>query len=236
MSRPRTPESRPDQDARSAGRSAVHSLRSVRLAVVLTIVLMTVVALTIIGYLAGEVRERHVSSSRSLALSVGQTVDEMVGSIDATLLVSADEIAHQIAEERIRPAAITRFLERQQERFPFIHVLRATNAAGEAIYGQGVDPERRVSFAHRSYFRQLRDDPNLGLFIAEPLIGGISQRWSWLMARPIPQSRWLVRRCGLWRDIHRRYRRALRQTEVAAGECHFPARPRDAPCRPLHLR
>lgn len=179
MSRARTPESRP------AGRSAVRSLRAVRLAVAVTIVLMTVVALTIVGYLAGEVRERHVSSSRSLALSVGQTVDEMVGSIDATLLVSADEIAHQIAEARVRPAAITRFLGRQQERFPFIDLLRATTASGEAVYGKGVDPEQRASLAHRDYFKQLRDDPNLGLVIAEPLVGQISQRWIWLMARRI---------------------------------------------------
>ena len=185
MSQARTPESRPDRDARPAGRSAVRSLRSVRLAVAVSIVLMTVVALAIIGYLAGEVRERHVSSSRTLVLSVGQTVDEMVGSIDATLLVSADEIAHQIAEARVRPAAITRFLGRQQERFPFIDLLRATTDSGEAVFGKGVDPEQRASLAHRDYFKQLRDDPNLGLVIAEPLVGQISQRWIWLMARRI---------------------------------------------------
>ena len=150
-----------------------------------TIVLMIVIALAIVGYLKGEVRERHVSASRSLVLSVGQTVDEMVGSIDATLLVSADEIAHQIAEERVRPAAITRFLERQQERFLFIDILRATNASGEAIYGKGVDPEQRASLAQRDYFVRLRDDPNLGLVTAQPLIGHISQRWIWLMARRI---------------------------------------------------
>ncbi|WP_295449778.1 EAL domain-containing protein [uncultured Thiodictyon sp.] len=45
----------------------------------------------------------------------------------------------------------------------------------------------RVSLGQRDYFKRLRDDPALGMVIAEPLVGAISQRWMWLMARRIHQ-------------------------------------------------
>jgi two-component system sensor histidine kinase/response regulator len=161
------------------------SLRAVNFGVVATIALLIGIALLIIAYLDRVVYEQHAASLRSLSVSVGQSIDGLVGSIDTTLDISADEITHQIAEGPVRPSAINRYLERQQERFPFIDLLRATNAAGETIYGKGVDPAQRASLAQRDYFQRLRDESNAGMVIAEPLIGRISQRWIWLMARRI---------------------------------------------------
>ena len=66
-----------------------------------------------------------------------------------------------------RSAAINHFLIRQQERFPHIDLLRATNPEGEAIWGKGVDPAQRASLAQRDYYKRLRDDPALGMVIAE---------------------------------------------------------------------
>jgi PAS domain S-box-containing protein len=81
--------------------------------------------------------------------------------------------------------AINSFLTLQQQRFPDIDILRATNDSGEALYGKGVVPSQRASLAQRDYYRRLRDDPNLGMVISEPIIGKISQKWIWLMARRI---------------------------------------------------
>jgi PAS domain S-box-containing protein len=81
--------------------------------------------------------------------------------------------------------AINSFLTLQQQRFPDIDILRATNDSGETLYGKGVVPSQRASLAQRDYYRRLRDDPNLGMVISEPIIGKISQKWIWLMARRI---------------------------------------------------
>jgi PAS domain S-box-containing protein len=151
----------------------------------LTALLAVIAASAVIVHLRQEAVGRHVDITRNLVRSVGQTVEGMVESIDYALQVSADEIAHQIAGGRPDAAAITRFMTRQQERFAHIDLLRATNAQGEAIYGQGVDPAQRASLAQRDYYRKLRDDPRAGLVISEPIIGKISQRWIWLMARRI---------------------------------------------------
>lgn len=179
-----TPSRIPETSSGGTGRDG-GSLRAVHYGVGGAIVLLIVIALLVIGYLDTVVHERHAASLRSLSVSVGQSIDGLVGSIDTTLEVSADEISHQIDEGHVRPSAINLYLERQQERFPFIDLLRATNAAGETIYGKGVDPAQRASLAQRDYFRRLRDEPGAGIVIAEPLIGRISQRWIWLMARRI---------------------------------------------------
>ena len=140
-------------------------------------------AAVLVNYLRQQAERQHTENVRHLAQSVEQTLDGLVGTIDYVLQVSADEIEHHTASHGADAAGINRLLARQQERFPHIDLLRATNAQGEAIWGRGVDPAQRASLAQRDYFKRLRDDPRLGMVIAEPIIGRISQRWIWLMAR-----------------------------------------------------
>lgn len=143
------------------------------------------VAAATIGYLHREAVRDQSLATENLARSVKQTVDAMVENIDYVLQVSSDEIERQIATENPDPVAITRYLTRQQQRFPHIDLLRAPNAQGEAVYGEGVDPAQRASPAQRTYYQRLRNDPSLGMVIAEPIVGRISQKWIWLMARRV---------------------------------------------------
>ena len=161
--------------------------RLLRVAAVVLLVSLALVGAVVVGHLREEARSRAEHTTRHLAQSIEQTLDSMIGTIDHTLMVSADEIGRQIATGRPDAEAITRYLTLQQSRFDHIDLLRATNAEGEAIYGKGVDPAQRASLAQRDYFRQLRDNPNAGLVISEPIIGKISQKWIWLMARRISQ-------------------------------------------------
>ncbi len=143
---------------------------------------VVIVALLTLWNLRNETQARVELTTRNLAKSVEQTVQSTVDAINYALQVSADEINHRIAEGNPDKEAISLFLARQQDRFPNIDLLRATNAQGEAIYGVGV-PTPPASLAQRDYYKRLRDDPTLGMVIAEPIIGKISQKWIWLMAR-----------------------------------------------------
>ena len=146
---------------------------------------VALLVLVAVSYLRDQARREHTDNVKDLAQSVFLRLDAWVGTIDYVLQVSADEIEHQAAGHATDAEAITRFLSRQQERFPHIDLLRATNPQGEAIWGRGVDPAQRASLAQRDYFKRLRDNPKLGLVIAEPIVGRISQQWIWLMARRI---------------------------------------------------
>ena len=122
-------------------------------------------------------------STQNLAKSVEQTIEGAIDAVDYALQSSSDEINHQLSSGAPDAAKVNQFLARHQERVAHMDLLRATNAVGEAIYGKGVDPAQKASLAERDYYKQLRDDPNLGLVISEPIIGKISQKWIWLMAR-----------------------------------------------------
>jgi PAS domain S-box-containing protein len=175
--------------------SKPHSLKSFRgnsgilyIGTLFIVLGVLIVAILTLWNQRNETLARTATTTQNLAKSVERTVEGAIDDIDHALQVSADEINHQIAGGRPDPAAINRFLERQQARFEHLDLLRATNAAGEAIYGKGVDPAQRASLAQRDYYQRLRDDPNLGLVISEPIIGKISQRWIWLMARRLEQA------------------------------------------------
>ena len=160
------------------------SVRSLYRATAVALLIAFISTIGALLYLRNQALERVQASTEGLAKSIDQTVSGLVDQIDYALQVSADEISHQIAEGHPNKDSITAFLARQQKRLPDIDLLRATNAAGEAIYGVGV-PATPASLAHRDYFKRLRDDPNAGLVVSEPVIGKISQRWIWLMARRI---------------------------------------------------
>jgi len=146
-----------------------------------------IVALLTLWNLRNETLARTAATTQNLAKLVEQTIEGILDDIDHALQISADEINRQNASGRPDQAAINRFMARQQERFAHLDLLRATNPAGEAIYGQGVDPAQRASLAQRDYYQRLREDPKLGMVISAPIIGKISQRWIWLLARRLEQ-------------------------------------------------
>ena len=126
--------------------------------------------------------EQTARETAVLANSVNQTLGNMMQGMDYALQVTVDELEHQMAEGGINPRRINEFMRRQQERFPHIRMLRASNHEGEVILGQGL-PAVTQSLAERDYFRQLRDQPRRELLIAAPVFGKISQQWLWLAAR-----------------------------------------------------
>ena len=130
--------------------------------------------------------ERALTSAEletgALADSVSQTLGSMLQGMDYALQVTVDEIEHQMQEGRLDREALSSFMQRQQERFPHIRLLRASDRDGLVIYGHGL-PAVPQSLGDRDYFRQLRDDPAAGLLMPAPVFGKISQRWLWLVAR-----------------------------------------------------
>jgi PAS domain S-box-containing protein len=143
------------------------------------------VAMSAAIVLRQEMEEHQLSAAADMAQSVGLNVEGIIDDIGYVLKVSTDEIERQIAGGHPNQEAISRFLGRQQEHLPYIDILRATNAHGEAIYGKGVDPAQKASLAQRDYYQKLKSDPGLEMVISEPVIGRISQRWIWLFARRI---------------------------------------------------
>ena len=154
--------------------------------IVVGIIALLAATITVVSlYRASFAEQAEVA--RDLTRLIAHQVESKLANIDYVLQVSVDEIEHQRATNQATFDTVTRFLARQQQRFPDINLLRATNAGGETIFGRGVDPGQRASVANRAYYRQLRDAPGSEMVISEPIVGKISQKWIWLMARRINQ-------------------------------------------------
>lgn len=147
--------------------------------------LATIVAIVAIMYLHRQIHDDQSEIAQNLAHSITNTVERDVAGIDFVLQVSADEIERQLSAHQATYDSVTTFLSRQQDRFSNIDLLRATDPEGATVYGRGVDPAQRASLAQRDYYKQLKENPKLGMVISEPVIGKISQKWIWLMARRV---------------------------------------------------
>lgn len=143
----------------------------------------TLISIVTIVHLHHSTLQDKIGSTQNLARSMNAAILGNVKSIDYTLQVSADAIEHFEHDNQATFERVTNYLGKQQDRLPELDLLRATNVQGETIFGRGVDPQQRSSLAHRDYYKQLKENPSLGMVIAEPIIGKISQRWIWLMAR-----------------------------------------------------
>jgi diguanylate cyclase (GGDEF)-like protein/PAS domain S-box-containing protein len=124
---------------------------------------------------------RAGAKTQGLANSLELTFEGLLDTTNVALLASADEIGRQVASGKVDAQAITRFLERQNGRLPYLGSVRAANERGELVYGLGVQ-NPPVSVADREYFARLRDDPNAGLFVGSVLLGHTDKKLIWPIA------------------------------------------------------
>ena len=110
--------------------------------------------------------------SHMLALDMSREFEK----IDITLLVAADEISNQL-KRGIDGAGLNVFLRHLQGHVPEIISLRMMDANGIVRFGVGVDPKMRIDNSDREYFIRQRDDPQVGLVVASPLVARIDKRW-----------------------------------------------------------
>ena len=152
--------------------------------VVTAILLVVAMAIAALIHLRHEAEARATLNTRHLVKTLELTVEGLIDKIDLSLQASVDEISQQMASGHPDAQAITRFLERQQERLPQLSHIRATNERGDALYGKGI-PSPPANYADRDYFIRLRDDPHLGFIVGKPLLGRINKKWTWPFFRRI---------------------------------------------------
>ncbi len=127
---------------------------------------------------------RIATTTQGMAKSLELTFEGLLDTTNIALQASTDEIGRQLASGKVDAGSITRFLERQNDRLPYLGSLRASNERGDLIYGRGVR-NPTVSVADRDYFIRLRDDPNAGLYVGSVVTGHTDRILVWPIARRI---------------------------------------------------
>jgi len=148
------------------------------------ILVIIATALVTLKQLHQQVDARITATTQSLSRSIEQTFNGLIDTIDVALLASSNEITHQMSLGRIDGATISPMLVEQKKLIPYATYIRATDDAGDIIYGPDV-PAPPVSNADREYFIRLRDNQHNGLFADKPFLGRIDKQWVWIFARRI---------------------------------------------------
>ena len=129
--------------------------------------------------------ERTRLEVENLSLVLERDVAASIDKIDLVLLAAIDAYERARAAGSIDADAMDAMLHKLRERQPRIIGLRISDAEGKKVLfgSEGMT----TGIEDRNYFRQLRDNPNLGLVVSEPLYGRISGKWTLIMARRLPE-------------------------------------------------
>jgi signal transduction histidine kinase len=122
-------------------------------------------------------------ATRNISRVLDENVSGIFAKVDIALQSVGDEAQRELATGSITPGALDGFIIREHLRLPELISFRATNSAGDALYGAKSKITRTISLAHRNYFKLLRDSPTAGIVISKPVIGGISGKWMVIIAR-----------------------------------------------------
>ncbi len=129
--------------------------------------------------------ERVAIQTQNLARSLNLTVAGIIDNIGLAAFSVKREAEQQLAGGGIDARSLNAFALEQKERIPELDGLRVTNARGDIIYGDRVDPERPVNFADRQVFIRLKADPGAGMAIGPPVYGRITKQWVFHLAQRI---------------------------------------------------
>jgi len=160
----------------------------------LSLALHIVVPLLLIGLVIAfqinqleEGRALHIERSRMNAQDIGSTLASSIGgsfqNIDLTLLAASDHVRDWYVLKNKKPAEVLASLQELQSRVPSLALLRSTDANGNLVFAVEGDQVEKINVADRSYFQQLKKNPNAGMVISEPVMGRITKKWVLICAR-----------------------------------------------------
>ena len=115
--------------------------------------------------------------TQNIVQAVDQSLSNSIEKIDLALRAITDEFERQLANGKIDPRPTTLFLEKFEQHLPEVEAIRVANADGFVVFGKGVDPDARVSWADRDYFGHLRDHPEAGMQFSKPRVGRVAKTY-----------------------------------------------------------
>jgi len=130
--------------------------------------------------------ENHHAAARVSAQNLTALLEEnltaALDKIDLALLSVADEHARELGAGGVDPVTFRAFLTRARSRASALLTLRTTDAEG-VLRHNVPDAPPDVNVADRDYFKDLRDHPDAGIYVAKPLIGRVIPRPFLILAR-----------------------------------------------------
>lgn len=119
---------------------------------------------------------RAETQTKNIASAVDQNISRSIEKIDLALRMVVNELEHRLEGKGIDESAMNAFLAQQEMLLPETEAFRVAQADGLVIQGKGLNKLERASWADRDYFTFLRDHPDGGLHISNPIVGRVGKK------------------------------------------------------------
>ncbi|BCS54629.1 hybrid sensor histidine kinase/response regulator [Geobacter sp. SVR] len=129
--------------------------------------------------------ERVAIQTQNLAQSLNLTITGMIDNAGLAVFTVKREAERQLKNGGIDIAFLNAFILEHKARIPELDGLRVTNAQGDIICGDRVEPGKPVNFSDREVFIRLKADPKAGLAIGPPVHGRLTRHWVFHIAQRI---------------------------------------------------
>jgi signal transduction histidine kinase/CheY-like chemotaxis protein len=155
------------------------------------VALANIFVFSLLGYTSfanyQQVRETAKNKTQSLNSLLAGNVTGEFDRIKLGLEVCAAQIAHFRSESPKDTVAERDVLSFSRQRLPMLENMLATDANGVILYSTDY-PTQSTSIADRNYFVTLRNRPQQGLLISEPVSGRLSGKPVLIIALPITRK------------------------------------------------
>ena len=131
--------------------------------------------------------ERARITTQNLALVFAGDVADVIGKIDLTVVMMAEEIEQDLARGGVDLPALNAFIARSQTRRLAMDNVGVINAQGEKIYGIDINAGAQTNITNQPGYIRLRNHAPTGLVIFKPVPDGKTRKWSIIFARRINQ-------------------------------------------------
>lgn len=129
--------------------------------------------------------ERAAVATQNLAELMEHDITASIRMIDLALYTIANETQRQLRNGRISGQFLNAYIEQQLKRQSDLDGIRVSDAQGRLTHGTGVVPGSEVDISDRDYFTRLRADPGATLVVSQPVLGRITGKWVFNLARPV---------------------------------------------------
>jgi hypothetical protein len=124
-------------------------------------------------------------STQNLARALELNVLGALDKADVSLTAVVHEAQRQLAIGAIDEENVNAYLARRLTQLPQLDGLRLADEAGNVRCGTDLSVAKPVNIADRSYFRLLRERPDAGLIMSEPMLGRTNGKWGIVIARRV---------------------------------------------------
>lgn len=122
-------------------------------------------------------------NTQNICQVLEENISGTIREVDLALLTIKSEFERQQAEGDVDAATMNAFIHTPFSHMPQLDGVRIADSSGRLRYGTKVEANKIITVHDRDYFIQLRENPTAEVIISKPVVGRVTNRWVFVIAR-----------------------------------------------------